>query len=67
MKPHKYREELQNRTISPSPDSWERLNEKLSSHENNRQGSQLAVFESSLCNIGFYFGWFLFLKTAMKK
>lgn len=60
MKPHKYRDELQNRTISPSPDSWERLNEKLSSHENNNKGrhwlflkvaSAILVFIS----IGFYF------------
>jgi len=33
MKPHKYREELQNRTISPSSGSWEKLDRKLSSHE----------------------------------
>src|SRR5210317_1203248 len=60
MKPHKYRDELQNRTISPSPDSWERLNEKLSSHENNNKGrhwlflkvaSVILVFIS----VGFYF------------
>ncbi len=60
MKPHKYRDELQNRTISPSPDSWERLNEKLSSHENSNKGrnwlflkvaSVIVVFIS----IGFYF------------
>jgi hypothetical protein len=60
MKPHKYREDLQNRTISPSPDSWERLNGKLSSHENNNKGrnwlflkiaSAILVFIS----IGFYF------------
>lgn len=60
MKPHKYRDELQNRTISPSPDSWERLNEKLSSHENNNKGrnwlflkiaSAILIFIS----VGFYF------------
>lgn len=60
MKPHKYRDELQNRTISPSPDSWERLNEKLSSHQKKHKGrnwlflkvaSAILVFIS----IGFYF------------
>jgi len=60
MKPHKYREELQNRTISPSSDSWEKLNRKLSSHEkNNKSYNWLLLKVASLIllviSVGFYF------------
>lgn len=60
MIPNKYREELQNRTIIPSSDSWEKLDRKLSSHENNSKrynwlflkvASVILVFIS----VGFYF------------
>ncbi len=60
MKPHKYRDELQNRTISPSPDSWERLNEKLSSHEKNSKSSNWLLLKVAsvilvFISVGFYF------------
>ena len=60
MIPNKYREELQNRTIIPSSDSWEKLDRKLSFHENNSKrynwlflkvASVILVFIS----VGFYF------------
>lgn len=60
MKPHKYRQELQNRTISPSSDSWEKLDSRLSLHQKKHKGrnwlflkvaSVILVFIS----VGFYF------------
>lgn len=60
MKPHKYREELQNRTISPSSDSWEKLDRKLSSHEKNNNNSNWLFLKVAsvivvFISVGFYF------------
>lgn len=60
MKPHKYREELQNRTISPSSDSWEKLNKKLSSHEKNSKSNRWVFLKVAsvilvFISVGFYF------------
>ena len=60
MKPHKYREELQNRTISPSSDSWEKLDRKLSSYEKNSKSSnhlflKVASVIVVFISVGFYF------------
>jgi len=60
MNPQKLREELQNRTIKPSPGSWEKLNGKLSSHENNNKGSnwlflKVAAVILVFVSVGFYF------------
>lgn len=40
MKQNKYKEKLQNRTIDPSSDSWERLQVKLDSHKNKEKGNK---------------------------
>ena len=60
MNPQKLREELQNRTIKPSPGSWEKLHGKLSSHENNNKGSnwlflKVAAVILVFVSVGFYF------------
>ncbi len=60
MNPQKYREELQNRTINPSPGSWEKLHGKLSSHEKNNKGSywlfmKVAAVILVFVSVGFYF------------
>jgi len=60
MEQHKYREELQNRKISPSLDSWDRLNEKLNTHEQkgkHKKGFFLkyAAVILVFISIGFYF------------
>lgn len=40
MKQNKYREKLQNRTIDPPSDSWERLQVKLDSHKNKKKDNK---------------------------
>ena len=60
MNPQKLREELQNRTIKPSPGSWEMLSGKLSAHENNNKGSnwlflKVAAVILVFVSVGFYF------------
>jgi hypothetical protein len=37
MKDAEYREAIQNRTMEPSPDSWEKLNEKLNQHDRDKR------------------------------
>lgn len=60
MKQHKYREELQKRTINPSSSSWEKLNEKLDSNELEGKGKKwlflkIASVVLILVSVGFYF------------
>lgn len=60
MKKHKYREEIQNRTISPSPDSWEKLAAKLdeTDQKSKRHNWPFMKIASVLLigiSIGFYF------------
>jgi hypothetical protein len=60
MNPQKLREELQNKTIKPSPGSWEKLNGKLSAYENNNKGSnwlflKVAAVILVFISAGFYF------------
>jgi len=59
-KQHKYREELKNRSITPSEGSWEQLSNKMDAHENVKKGNNglflkyAAVF-LVLISVGFYF------------
>ncbi len=60
MKQHNYRETLQNRTIKPSSDSWEKLNTKLNEHENKKSGRNWLFFKIAsviliFISVGFYF------------
>jgi len=60
MKQPKYREELQNRTIDPSSDSWERLSKKLDSPKAKKKGIKLQLLKYAaailiLISVGFYF------------
>ena len=60
MKQHNYREALQNRTIKPSSDSWEKLNTKLTEHENKETGRNWLFFKVAsviliFISVGFYF------------
>lgn len=60
MKQDKYREVLQNRSIKPSLDSWEKLNGKLSAHEKKPKGSywmflKVASVVLIFISVGFYF------------
>jgi len=60
MEQHKYREELQNRKITPSVDTWDRLNEKLNTHEHNRKRKKWSFLKYAavilvFISIGFYF------------
>ena len=60
MKQHNYRETLQNRTIKPSSDSWEKLNTKLTEHENKKTGRNWLFFKVAsviliFISVGFYF------------
>lgn len=60
MNPQKYREELQKRSIKPSPGSWEKLNGKLSGHEKNNNGIywlllKVAAVFLVFVSVGFYF------------
>jgi len=60
MKQSKYREELQNRTVNPSSDSWEKLSIKLDSPKVKKKGIKLQLLKYAaviliLISIGFYF------------
>lgn len=60
MKQSKYREELQNRTVNPSSDSWDRLSMKLDSPKVKKKGIKLQLLKYAaaillLISIGFYF------------
>ena len=60
MKQHNYRETLQNRTIKPSSGSWEKLNTKLTEHENKKTGRNWLFFKVAsviliFISVGFYF------------
>ncbi len=60
MKKHNYREALQNRTIKPSSGSWEKLNTKLTEHENKEKGRNWLFFKVAsviliFISVGFYF------------
>ncbi len=60
MKRHKYREALQNRTINPSPDSWEKLNERLNLHQNKDKGRSFLFLKIAsviliFISVGIYF------------
>jgi hypothetical protein len=60
MKQHNYRETLQNRTIKPSSGSWEKLNTKLTEHENKNTGRNWLFFKVAsviliFISVGFYF------------
>ena len=60
MKEPEYREELQNRTINPSSDSWERLSMKLTTTKVKKKGIKLQLLKYAaailiLISIGFYF------------
>ena len=60
MKQHNYRETLQNRTIKPSSGSWEKLNTKLTKHENKKTGRNWLFFKVAsviliFISVGFYF------------
>ena len=60
MKQHKHREELQNRTINPSADSWERLSTKLATPKVKKKGLKMQFLKYAaailiLISVGFYF------------
>ncbi len=60
MKQHNLREELQNRSINPSLDSWEKLNGRLTAHDNKeKKGSRRFYKMASVIlifiSVGFYF------------
>ncbi len=60
MKQHNYRKELQNRTIKPSSDSWEKLNRNLAAQENKEKGGNWVFFKVAsviliFISVGFYF------------
>lgn len=60
MKQSKYRQELQNRTVNPSSDSWERLSMKLDNPKVKNKGIKLQLLKYAaailvLISIGFYF------------
>lgn len=60
MKQSKYREELQNRTVNSSSDSWDRLSMKLDSPKVKKKGIKLQLLKYAaailiLISIGFYF------------
>jgi len=60
MKEVKYREALQNRTLEPSKDSWERLEKKLSRLENKKRRSYVPLFKYAaviliFVSLGIYF------------
>jgi hypothetical protein len=55
-----YRKELQNRTIKPSSDSWEKLNRNLAAQENKEKGGNWVFFKIAsviliFISLGFYF------------
>ncbi len=57
---HKYRTQINQRTITPSEDSWERLNKKLSAQENIQKRKKWMFLKSAasilmLVSVGFYF------------
>lgn len=59
-KQHKYREALQNRSVTPSEGSWEQLNEKMDAHENIGKGKywiflKYAAVILVLVSVGLYF------------
>jgi hypothetical protein len=60
MKEVEYKKELQNRTIDPSPDSWERLNNKLTAHQNKQNTKKRSWLKYTavivvLVSVGIYF------------
>lgn len=60
MKQNNYREKLQNRRITPSSDSWERLEKKLDEHENKEQKGawwflKVASIALILISVGYYY------------
>jgi hypothetical protein len=60
MNQNKYREKLQNRTIDPSFDSWERLQIKLDSHKKKEKGRKWQFLKYAagiliLISVGLYF------------
>ena len=60
MKQHNLREELQNRSINPSLDSWEKLNSLLTAHDaKGKKGSRRFYKVASVIlifiSVGFYF------------
>jgi len=59
-KQHKYREELQNRSMQPSEGSWDQLSKKMDTHENLQKGGywmflKYAAVILVLISVGFYF------------
>jgi len=57
---HKYRKELQNRSMMPSEGSWDQLSEKMDAHENIRKGNNWTFLKYAavilvLISVGFYF------------
>ena len=60
MKEVKYREALQNSTLEPSKDSWERLEKKLSRHDKKKRHIYAPLFKYAavilvLISLGIYF------------
>ena len=60
MKRYKYREHLQNRTIEPSSDLWDKLDKKLTAHENKKKSRnwmilKIASFILLLISVGIYY------------
>ena len=60
MKQHNYKEQLQNRTIKPSSDSWEKLNRNLTEHEKKEKRINPRFFKVAsviliFISVGFYF------------
>lgn len=60
MNEDKYREALRNRTIEPSPGSWDTLSKKLDAHQNKRKNRNWLILKIAsvvliFVSIGFYF------------
>lgn len=64
MKDLNYREELQNRTIVPSSDSWEKLNARLAAHEHKEKRVRWRFFKVASVVLVFISVGFYFLKPA---
>ncbi len=64
MKDQNYREELQNRTIVPSSDSWEKLNARLAEHEHKEKRVRWRFFKVASVVLVFISVGFYFLKPA---
>ena len=60
MEQYKYREQIQNSACTPSDDSWEKLNMKLTDYDNNKKNNKrlfmkYAVSVLIIISAGFYF------------